>query len=101
MEKIVKSVNVRSADGTYVERCLSSLSGGQWRRVSMSLDFAFAEVIRRKGALRCNLMVMDEVLTHLDATGREGVGSVLRAMVDSPTRGGEKKLALVCTYMQT
>lgn len=81
LEKIVKSVIVRSADGKYRERGLSQLSGGQWRRVSMALDLAFAEIIRRKGALRCNLIVMDEVLTHLDSAGREAVGSVLRSMV--------------------
>ena len=49
----------------------------------MALDFAFAEIIRRKGSLRSNLIVMDEVLTHLDSSGREAVGSVLRAMVDN------------------
>ena len=27
---------------------------------------------------------MDEVLTHLDASGREAVGNVLRAMVSNP-----------------
>jgi hypothetical protein len=84
---------VRSADGSFRERGLSQLSGGQWRRVSMALDFAFAEIIRRKGSLRSNLIVMDEVLTHLDSSGREAVGSVLRAMVDntrslSPPPGG-------------
>ena len=40
---------MRSADGSFRERGLSQLSGGQWRRVSMALDFAFAEIIRRKG----------------------------------------------------
>ncbi len=81
-DKIMKSVYVRAADGEWKERGLSQLSGGQWRRVSMSLDLAFAEVVRRRGALRCNVLVMDEVLTHLDASGREAVGTVLRAMVD-------------------
>ena len=83
LDKIDKSVMVRSADGSFRERGLSQLSGGQWRRVSMALDFAFAEIIRRKGSLRSNLIVMDEVLTHLDSSGREAVGSVLRAMVDN------------------
>ena len=90
-ERIVKSVWIRSTgleDGTgsgeYRERNLSQLSGGQWRRVSLALDFAFSELIRRRGVLRCNLMVMDEVLTHLDASGREAVGTVLRAMVQGP-----------------
>lgn len=42
------------------------------------------KVIRRKGTLRSSLIVMDEVLTHLDASGREAVGNVLRAMVSNP-----------------
>eukprot|EP01032_Pedospumella_encystans_P021500 gene21500-24387_t len=99
-DRIVKSVWVRSkeSDGEYRERSLAQLSGGQWRRVSLALDFAFAELIRRRGVLRSNLMVMDEVLTHLDASGRESVGTVLRAMVQGPgafngtaTADGEKE----------
>jgi DNA repair exonuclease SbcCD ATPase subunit len=86
-DRIVKTVWVRAADGAMRERGLSQLSGGQWRRVSMALDLAFAEIIRRRGSLRSNLIVMDEVLTHLDASGREAVGSVLRAMVDGPRAG--------------
>ena len=86
-DRIVKAVWVRAADGSMRERGLSQLSGGQWRRVSMALDLAFAEIIRRRGTLRSNLIVMDEVLTHLDASGREAVGSVLRAMVDGPRAG--------------
>ena len=50
----------------------------------MALDLAFVEVVRRRGTLRSNLIVLDEVLTHLDASGREAVGSVLRALVDGP-----------------
>lgn len=89
-DRIVKTVWVRSKDsqGEYRERNLAQLSGGQWRRVSLALDFAFAELIRRRGVLRCNLMVMDEVLTHLDASGRESVGTVLRAMVQGPSLNG-------------
>ena len=84
-DRIVKSVSIRYADGTYKERALSQLSGGQWRRVSMALDFAFAEIIRRRGLLRCSMIVMDEILTHLDASGREAVGTVLRALVHNPS----------------
>lgn len=83
-DKIVKGVVIRGADGEFRERGLSQLSGGQWRRVSLALDLAFAEVIRRRGILRCNMIVMDEILTHLDASGREAVGSVLRALVQGP-----------------
>ncbi len=65
----------------YKRRSLSQLSGGQWQRVQLSLDLAFTECVRRRGLLRSNLVVMDEVLTHLDASGREAVGGVLRGMV--------------------
>ena len=83
-DKITKVVHIRSvSDGEYRIRGLSQLSGGQWRRVSLALDLAFTELIRRKGILRSNLMVMDEILTHLDASGREAVGTVLRAMAAS------------------
>ena len=95
-DKIVKGVMIRGSDGEFKDRGLSQLSGGQWRlllslssyehyddfrRVSLALDLAFAEIIRRKGLLKCNLLVMDEVLTHLDASGREAVGSVLRSLI--------------------
>lgn len=93
-DKIVKSVLVRAANGELRERGLSQLSGGQWRRVSMALDLAFAEVVRRRGALRCNMIVMDEVLTHLDASGREAVGSVLRALVGGTRHDDVEKGAL-------
>jgi hypothetical protein len=83
-DKILKTVFVLGNDGTMRERGLSQLSGGQWRRVSLALDLAFAEVVRRRGALRSNVIVMDEVLTHLDASGREAVGSVLRLLVEGP-----------------
>ena len=57
----------------------------------MALDLAFAEVVRRRGILRSNLIVMDEVLTHLDSSGRESVGSVLRAMVEGPSYQSRNK----------
>jgi hypothetical protein len=35
---------------------------------------------------------MDEILTHLDASGREAVGSVLRALVQGPSSATEEDL---------
>lgn len=83
VDKVVKSVLIRGSDGHYRERGLSQLSGGQWRRVSLSLDLAFAECARRRGAYTSNLIVFDEVLTHLDARGREAVGGLLRRLVQA------------------
>jgi hypothetical protein len=77
----VKTVHTRVGLGSLRERSLSQLSGGQWRRVSLALDLAFADYVRDRGILRSNVLVMDEILTHLDATGRHAVGTVLRRMV--------------------
>lgn len=83
-ERVLKTVLMRSlADGQWRERGLAQLSGGQWRRVSLALDLAFTELVRRRGILRFNVMIMDEILTHLDAAGRESVGSVLKALVEN------------------
>ena len=52
-DKIIKQVYVRSkGDGSYRERALSQLSGGQWRRVALGMDLAFAELVRRRGHFR-------------------------------------------------
>lgn len=93
VDQISKSVSIRGSDGIFRDRNLSQLSGGQWRRVSFALDLAFADILRKRGILRSNIMVMDEILTHLDASGREAVGSVLRSMVCSTgsTTGGEEE----------
>jgi hypothetical protein len=44
------------------------------------LDLAFASLIRQRGLLNSNVLVLDEAFTHLDASGRERVGSVLRGL---------------------
>lgn len=77
----LSSANVTIPIG-FRERGLAQLSGGQWRRVSLALDFAFTELVIRRGLLKCNVLVLDEILTHLDGQGREAVGTVLKAMID-------------------
>lgn len=81
-EKILKSVLMQSTNtGEWMERDVAQLSGGQLRRVSIALDFAFASLIKSSGLLRTNILVMDEPLNHLDASGREAVGLLLRDLV--------------------
>lgn len=41
---VERSLLARLADGTYVSRGVQQLSGGQWRRLSLSLTLAFAQV---------------------------------------------------------
>lgn len=92
-DRISRLASIRTSDGTFVERPLSSLSGGQWRRCSLALTFGFAELVARRGGLRSSLLVLDEPLTHLDRTGREQVGALLRRMV-RPEGGGGGLLGL-------
>jgi len=92
-EKIAKEVKVRGGDGVFHDRSLSHLSGGQWRRASLAALMAFRELSRLRSRVDCNLMVLDEVLNHLDGAGRARVGKMLRAMVqggrEDEGEGGE------------
>eukprot|EP00903_Cladosiphon_okamuranus_P005576 g5550.t2 len=82
-DRVVKRASARAADGGFRDRSLSQLSGGQWRRASLSLELAFVELARQRGRFSCNLLVLDEVLSQLDSYGRERVANMLRAL----TRG--------------
>lgn len=72
-DRVVKRARARAADGGFRDRSLSQLSGGQWRRASLSLELAFVELARQRGRFSCNLLVLDEVLSQLDSYGRERV----------------------------
>jgi len=80
-DRIIRSASVLSTNGVWVERPLSSLSGGQWRRCSLSLSLGFSDLIARRGRLCPSLLVLDEPLTHLDSGGRDNVGKVLRKLI--------------------
>ena len=82
-DSIIKQAAVRrSPDGTsWRIRPLSSLSGGQWRRCSLSLSLGFVDLAAKRGKLRSSLLVLDEPLTHLDSAGRKNVGKLLRKML--------------------
>ncbi|KAL7541684.1 hypothetical protein ACHAXR_011691 [Thalassiosira sp. AJA248-18] len=80
-DSIIKQAAVRNPDGTWRIRPLSSLSGGQWRRCSLSLSLGFVDLAAKRGKLRSSLLVLDEPLTHLDSEGRKSVGKLLRKML--------------------
>ena len=62
-ERISRNANIRGPDGEWIRRPLSSLSGGQWRRCSLSLSLGFSDLVARWGGLRPSLIVLDEPLT--------------------------------------
>ena len=82
-DKILRSAFVRGADGEFRQRPLSTLSGGQWRRCSLALSFAFAELVASTGRLQSSLLVLDEPLTHLDRSGRAKFGELVRTLLGS------------------
>jgi DNA repair exonuclease SbcCD ATPase subunit len=80
-DKITRRAFVLGSDGKFRERPLSTLSGGQWRRCSLALTVGFAELVARRGRLRSSICVLDEPLTHLDRSGRDKFGAVVRGML--------------------
>ena len=82
-DKILRSAFVLGSDGEFRHRPLSTLSGGQWRRCSLALSFAFADLVASMGRLRSSLLVLDEPLTHLDRSGRARFGELVRTMLGS------------------
>lgn len=44
---------------------------------------AFRELGRLRSRIDCNVMVLDEVLNHLDGPGRARVGRLLKAMCNN------------------
>ena len=55
-------LQVRSADGSMLERSVRQLSGGERRRIALALALGFAELTAHRGHLRCNMIILDEVL---------------------------------------
>jgi len=80
-DRVLRRASVRLPCGNYTERSLSSLSGGQWRRCQLALALGFSDLIGRRGRLQSSLMVLDEPFTHLDRSGRDHVGFLLRKLV--------------------
>lgn len=105
-DSIMKQSAVRNPDGSWHDRPLAALSGGQWRRCSLSLSLGFADLASKRGKLRPSLLVLDEPLTHLDSNGRASVGNLLRRMLSQDEdikvsrRGGSFGLSTILVILQ-
>jgi DNA repair exonuclease SbcCD ATPase subunit len=86
-DRISRKASIRGPDGEFIERPLSSLSGGQWRRCSLALSLGFADLVSRRGRMKTSLCVLDEPLTHLDRSGRSRVGTLLRGLLQQNGNG--------------
>ena len=63
-----------------VKRSVGSLSGGERRCLSLSIDFAIAEVVSRYTGAHINPLILDEPFDHLDAANRTRVIEFLKEM---------------------
>ena len=73
-------MRVRRADGSFAERSVAQLPGGEWRRIGLALSLAFADFARARLGLSCNVLVLDEVMQHMDADGQAAMARVLREL---------------------
>ena len=78
--KIETTVNI---DGH--ERPLGLYSGGQFRRIALSVDLALADITLARKGNRLNLMIMDEYFKDLSATSMKRILKILQARKTSDT----------------
>lgn len=81
IEQVEKKVLVRVPGSTELrQRSVRQLSGGERRRVALALALGFTELAARRGRLRCDLLVLDEVMQHLDGEGCARLAALLRGL---------------------
>ncbi|GAB4817224.1 hypothetical protein N2152v2_004270 [Parachlorella kessleri] len=81
IEQVQKVIQVRhAATGELRQRSVKQLSSGERRRVALALALGFSELAAQRGQLRSNLLVLDEVMQHLDEEGCLRVAGLLKQL---------------------
>lgn len=62
------------------ERSLGLLSGGQFRRVQLAVDFALSEIVAERSKLPINLRILDESFKDLSEMSMSRIVSLLQKM---------------------
>lgn len=83
VEAIDKVAVVRLSNGVLENRSLRQLSGGERRRMALALALGYSEFASQRGGIHCNLLVLDEVLQHLDGEGQARVVAMLKGLPQS------------------
>lgn len=86
IEQVEKRIFVRLPGSNDLRaRSVKQLSGGERRRVALALALGFTELAAHRGRLRCNLLVLDEVMQHLDGEGCARFAGLLRGLEEFST----------------
>lgn len=83
VEAIDKVAVVRLSNGSLENRSLRQLSGGERRRMALALALGYSQFASQRGGIQCNLLVLDEVLQHLDGEGQARVVAMLKGLPQS------------------
>jgi DNA repair exonuclease SbcCD ATPase subunit len=83
LESINKAIFSRNADGKFVPRNLPQLSGGERRRLGISLALGFSKLASVRSGLHCDLLVLDEVMQHLDDEGCKRLLTLIHTIPNS------------------
>ena len=75
---ISKIVTTVVLDG--YERSLGLLSGGQFRRVQLAVDFALADIVAERAKNPINIRILDEVMKDLSEGSQSKVVDILQRM---------------------
>lgn len=84
VEQVEKIVRVRVPGSNVLQdHAVKQLSGGERRRLALALALGFSSLAARRGLLRSNMLVLDEVTQHLDGEGSARLGGLLRTLPHS------------------
>jgi DNA repair exonuclease SbcCD ATPase subunit len=67
-------------DGRVVERAYRSFSGGEKRRISWAIDFGLSRLVARRATKHWDLLILDEVFSHVDRAGGQAIVEMLQAL---------------------
>ena len=80
-EEISKIITTVIIDGN--ERSLGLLSGGQFRRVQIAVDFALSEIVSERRGNPMNIRILDEAFKDLSTSSMNKIISILERMPGS------------------
>lgn len=85
-DKKDNSISAKFSESLIIDsknRSLGSLSGGEYRMLSLVVDFAVIDVLQKHFGMRLNPIILDEPFDGLDNVGKELIINLLQHIADS------------------